>query len=157
MLQNNESNVHSRSHIISIQELEANIERGDKVCCPQCSNDNIVKKSSQVDLPKAVGFIFLIGASFAIILVINIIVMVREKMKRKKLHPAVRDKLKDDGKISVMGLHVPIKTSISCDKCGYKFYENFDTGDFIVVLFFFIIVILVVFGIVYYLLKRRKN
>ena len=140
--------------LINLLDSESNQGVGHRVCCPKCSHDSVVKKSHQVDIPKAIGFLFFLGASFAIVLAINLIILIREKMKYKKLPQGIKEKVKEN-KISLLGLHIPTKTKIECSKCQYVFFENYDMGDFIVVFVFFFIVILVVLLTVYFYLKFK--
>jgi len=138
--------------MINLLELEAQNNNGKGVTCPKCKNDMITKKSHEIDLPKAVGFIFLLGGSFAIVLIINAIIYVRHKIKLNKLPQGVKEEV-EKRKYSLLGLHVPTKFKIECSKCEFVFYENYDTGDLIVVGAFFIIFMIIVFSLVFVLLK----
>ena len=85
MTNNNKDN-----EFINLLELESNTEDGNKVTCPKCSNDTLIKRKIQIDIPKTVGFIFFLGASLAVVILINAILMIREKMKIKKLPNKMR-------------------------------------------------------------------
>lgn len=144
----------------SLNELESNKAQEFRVCCPKCFNDTVVKKSYEIDIPRTIGFIFFLGASFAIIIVVNIIMMLREKIKFSRLPKGIKDQVKDstdknDNKISLLGLHIPTKTKIECNKCEYIFFENYDTGDFIVVFIFFFIVVFTILACVYFLFRLK--
>jgi len=144
------------SHIELINLLELEKCKGYKTVCPVCSNDSIVKKSSQLDVPKAVGFMILLASSFAIVIIINIIVFIRHKIKIKQLPKEIKDQIKEeDSKFTLLGLHAPTKTKISCSKCEYIFYENYDGGDLIVVTGFFLMIMLIVIFVVFYLSHLR--
>jgi len=126
----------NNEEIIKLVELENNNQH-NQINCPKCSNDTVIKKSYSIDLPKAAGFVVFLGASFAVILIVNAIIYIRQRGKINKLPNGIRNKI--DNKISLLGLNVPTKTTIECIKCKHVFYENYDTGDFIVVVLFFVI------------------
>jgi len=77
------TNKNIENELINFLELESNTEDGDKVTCPKCSNDTVIKRKIQIDIPKTVGFIFFLGASLAVVILINFILMIREKIKKK--------------------------------------------------------------------------
>jgi hypothetical protein len=140
--------------LLNLNELESNKTHEFRVCCPKCFNDTVVKKSYEIDIPRTIGFIFFLGASFAIIIVVNLIIMLREKIKFKNLPRGIKDQVKDN-KISLLGLHIPTKTKIECNKCEYIFFENYDTGDFIVVFIFFFIVVFTILAFVYFIFRLK--
>ena len=149
MTNNNKDN-----EFINLLELESNTEDGNKVTCPKCSNDTLIKRKIQIDIPKTVGFIFFLGASLAVVILINAILMIREKMKIKKLPNKIKENLENNNdKMSFLGLNLPSKILISCYKCQYVFYENFDSGDMVVVFIFFISIIIVIFTILFFFLR----
>ncbi len=139
--------------IINLIELESNSDNGNKILCPKCGNDTVVKRDYHVDLPKTVGFAFFLGASFTMVLILNAIVMIRSKMKMKKLPNEIKKRLEENKKMSFLGLNIPTKMRISCNKCEYIFYENYDSGDMIVVFVLFILFIASVFVILFVFLK----
>src|SRR5688572_30675503 len=111
---------------IKLEELEANIKNDSKILCPKCGNDVIIKKHYQVDIPKTIGFVVFLGASFAIVLLINAIIMIRQKLKKRKLPQEIKEKITNEDNISILGLNIPTKIRIVCSKCNYSFYENYD-------------------------------
>ena len=141
--------------MINLFELESNKDNDLRVTCPKCSHDSIIKKSYKIDIPKAIGFVFFLGASFALVLLINAIVLIREKMKINKLPKGIREQVQEN-KMSLLGLQVPTKTKIECSKCQHVFFENYDTGDFIIVFVFFFIVVILVFAAVFLFWKYKK-
>ena len=145
-----------QSQSCELRELELSIKQQSEICCPKCSNDTIVKKSSVIDIPKAAIFFLFLGASFAVVLIINLVLLLRIKLKKQKLHRELQAKLNEDDSSSFMGLNVPSMTSISCSKCGYIFYRNYDEGDFIVVLAMFLIIIFLVALFVIFLVYKRN-
>lgn len=138
---------------IKLEELETNLKNENKITCPKCNNDVIIKKQYSVDIPRALGFMFFLGASFAVVVLINGIVILRQRYRTKTLPKEIKDKLQDD-KMSIMGMHVPQKTRIACSKCNYSFYENYDTGDLILVVIFFVIIFLTVILTMFCLFKK---
>jgi hypothetical protein len=126
----------NNEEIIKLVELENN-NQNNQINCPTCSNDTVIKKSYSIDLPKAAGFVVFLGASFAVILIVNAIIYLRQKGKINKLPNEIKNQI--DNKVSLLGLNVPTKTTIECIKCKHVFYENYDTGDLIVVVSFFVI------------------
>jgi hypothetical protein len=149
------TNINKDNELIKLLEYESNPNKENRITCPKCSHDTVIKKDYQVDLPKTVGFVFFLGASMAIVIMINAIVMIREKMKIKKLPSEIKKKLEEenDKKMSLMGLHMPTKMKISCNKCDYIFYENYNSGDMIIVFVFFILIISIIFIILFVFLR----
>jgi hypothetical protein len=147
------TNFNKDNELINLLELESNPEVGNKVACPKCSHDTVIKKQHQIDLPKTVGFVFFLGASMAMVILINAIVMIREKMKINRLPNEIKKNIEKNDKMSLLGLHVPTKIQILCQKCHYVFYENYDSGDMIVVFIFFVLIIVVTFSILFFFLR----
>lgn len=145
----------NNSELINILELESN-KGGNKVTCPKCNHNSVIKKSFEVDVPKAVGFVLFLGTSFAIVLMINVIIMVRQKIKINKLPEGIKEQVNSAKKYSILGLHIPSKTKISCSKCKYIFYENYDSGDLIIVVVFFLIILAIVGLIIFCFTKFNK-
>lgn len=142
--------------MINLLELESNKVNQNQLTCPKCSHDSVIKKNYHVDIPKAMGFIFFLGASFVMVLIINAIVMIRQRMKINKLPKELKDQVNNENnKMSILGLHVPTKTKIECSRCHYIFYENYDAGDLVVVIGFFFFVLLFVGVIVFLFIKFK--
>jgi len=141
------------NELINLIELESNSDKQNRISCPICDHDTVVKREYQIDLPKTLGFVVFLGASFAIVIILNAIVMIRERMKIKKLPNEIKKRLEDDNKMSLFGLHVPTKMRISCNKCEYIFYENYDSGDMIVVFVLFLSIIAIIFTILFLFLQ----
>ena len=121
--------------LIYLNEYESN--KGGKLVCPKCSNDKALKTDKSIDIPKTLGFIIFLGASFAIVLIINSVIMIREKIKLKRFPKSVQEKIVNTDNCTMLGLNLPTKTSLVCSQCKYVFFENYDTGDFIVVIMLF--------------------
>jgi hypothetical protein len=132
----------TKVEIINLNEYESN--KSNNSHCPKCNNDKVLKTNKNIDLPKALGFIFFLGASFAIVLIINAVIMIREKVKLKRLPKNVQDKIEQEDTSTLFGLNLPTKTSIVCSKCKYVFFQNYDTGDLIVVIMLFACFLLIV-------------
>lgn len=149
------NSINNKEEIIKLVELEDNIQNNNQINCPKCNNDTVIKKSYTIDLPKAAGFVVFLGASFAVILIVNAIIYVRQRGKINKLPNGIKNKI--DNKISLLGLNVPTKTSIECMKCKHIFFENYDTGDFIVVVSFFLIFLVFIILILFLFFKLNKQ
>jgi hypothetical protein len=141
---------------LNVQQMETNDQLGYKtITCPKCKSDTIIKKSQKIDIPKAMGFLLFLGASFAIVLFLNALFIVRNRYKKKKLQKEIRENLEENN-ITIFGFVVPTKITISCEGCKYIVYENYDTGDFIVVLVFFTIILVIILITVLLFVKFRK-
>lgn len=149
------TNIYKDNELINLLEYESNPLKENRVTCPKCSHDTVIKKDYQLDLPKSVGFVFLLGASMAMVIIINALIMIREKMKIKKLPHEIKKKLEENGnhKTSLLGLHMPTKMKISCNKCDHIFYENYDSGDMILVFIFFVLIIAIIFTILFVFIR----
>ena len=141
------------NELINLLELESNSENVKKISCPKCEHDTVVKRNYQIDLPKTFGFLFFLGASFAIVVIINAIIMIRERLKIKKLPKEIKKRLEENNKLSLLGLQIPTKIKISCNRCEYIFYENYDSGDMILVFVLFLTFFSIIFLIIFVVLK----
>lgn len=145
-----------KSELIDLKEIESNLK--SSVSCPKCCNETVIKKTSTVDIPKALGFFLLMGASFALIVLVNVIIMIRGRFKRKKLPNGLKEIAPKPGNNirTFLNLQVPTQTKIQCSKCNFKFYETYDTGDLILVLAFCIIFFILVLSFVFYFTQKEK-
>ena len=147
------TNINRDNEFINLIELESNSDNVNRISCPNCQHDTVVKRNYQIDLPKTFGFLFFLGASFAIVVIINAIVMIRERLKIKKLPKEIKKRLEENNKMSLLGLQIPTKIKIFCNRCEYVFYENYDSGDMILVFFLFVLFISIIFLILFVFLK----